>query len=177
MDAFAPAGTPAFAPPPAVRLKNAVTLTNDYIAGTHGRIGMFATLFFGLLDPRTGELAYVNGGHLPPMLIGAGGLKGRLERTGPAVGAWLNADYGVGQAALELGDALFAFTDGLTETANRAGEFFSADALIPLFASDQPLPAALARIQQRIESYAAGEHPADDVTMLAVRRATPHASC
>jgi len=170
MDAFAPAGAPAFAPPPDARLKNAVTLTNDYIAGTHGRIGMFATLFFGLLDPRTGQLAYVNGGHLPPMLISAGGLKESLERTGPAVGAWLGADYGVGQTVIEPGDALFACTDGLTETANRAGEYFSPAGLIPPLTTHQPLSAALAHIQRQVDAYAAGEHPADDITMLAVRR-------
>jgi len=45
------------------------------MAETHGHTGMFATAFFGILDPRTGTLTYVNGGHLPPLLVNAHGLK------------------------------------------------------------------------------------------------------
>src|SRR6185295_3398345 len=50
----------------AAGLLRVVRLTNDYIARTHGRSNMFATLFFGVLDPATGDLAYVNGGHEAP---------------------------------------------------------------------------------------------------------------
>jgi len=62
---------------------DAVSLTNEYIAHEHGEEGMFATLFFGIIDPSTGVLSYINGGHEPLIIVGADGIKNRLKPTGP----------------------------------------------------------------------------------------------
>ena len=152
------------------RLKNAISLTNKYIAETHGDTGMFATIFFGILDPRTGVLTYINGGHLPPMLINKHGAKEILKLTGPAVGAASDAEYAIMEVVIEQGDTFFAYTDGLTDTANPAGEYYSEKGLIPLFAGDQTLSSLLVQIQEQIENYATGAQQFDDITMLAVRR-------
>jgi sigma-B regulation protein RsbU (phosphoserine phosphatase) len=64
----------------------AVSSTNNYIANLHGRECMYATLFFGVLNPSTGVLSYINGGHEPLYVINAGRIKNRLKPTGPAVG-------------------------------------------------------------------------------------------
>lgn len=133
-----------------MRLKNAISLTNHYIAETHGDTGMFATIFFGILDPGNGVLAYINGGHQPPLLINREGVKEVLNLTGPAVGAAADADYGIRNTVVEHGDTLFATTDGLTETESPAGETLGMDELIPLFAGDQALASVLGQIQQRI---------------------------
>ncbi len=155
---------------PADRLKHAISLTNNYIAETHGETGMFSTIFFGILDPHTGVLTYVNGGHLPPLLIGGQGAKQALRATGPAVGAALDADYGLAEVTIEPGDTFFAYTDGLTDTANSSGEHYSERTLIPLLVGDQSLSSSLAQIQGQLETYATGERQFDDVTILAVRR-------
>jgi serine phosphatase RsbU (regulator of sigma subunit) len=152
------------------RLKNAISLTNNYIAETHGNTGMFATIFFGILDPRTGILTYINGGHLPPMLINWHGVKEILKRTGPAVGAVFAADYAIKEVVIEQGDTFFAYTDGLTDTANPSGEYYSVEGLIPLLAGDRTLSSLLVQIQEQIENYATGARQFDDITMLAVRR-------
>ena len=47
------------------RMLQAVSLTNDYISLEHSHETMFATLFFGILNPVSGEIAYINGGHEP----------------------------------------------------------------------------------------------------------------
>jgi sigma-B regulation protein RsbU (phosphoserine phosphatase) len=47
----------------------AAELTNTYICENHGDMNMFATLFFGVLDPATGTLTYVNGGHDSPIIF------------------------------------------------------------------------------------------------------------
>jgi len=152
------------------RLKNAISLTNNYIVETHGDTGMFATIFFGVLDPHTGVLTYINAGHLPPMLINQHGTKETLKLTGPAVGAVSDADYAIMEVVIERGDAFFAYTDGLTDTANPAGEYYGAKGLIPGFAGDQTLSSLLVQIQKQIEDYATGAEQFDDITMLAVRR-------
>jgi serine phosphatase RsbU (regulator of sigma subunit) len=153
-----------------MRLKNAMSLTNNYMADTHGETSMFCTIFFGILDTHTGKLIYINGGHLPPKVINQNGVKEILTVTGPAVGIAAGAEYTTDRVQLEYGDTFFAHTDGLTDTINPAGEYFNEQALIPLFVGEKPLSALLAQIQDQIKDYSTGAKQADDITMLAVRR-------
>ena len=155
----------------AMRIRNAISFTNRYVAETHGNTSMFATLFLGILDTRSGVLTYANGGHLPPMLINEHGVKAILQRTGPAVGLVSLADYGTGEVKIEPGDTLFAYTDGLTDTANPAGQCFSAEELTPLFAKPETLESLLAHAYQQIGAFSEGAAQIDDITLLAVRRA------
>jgi sigma-B regulation protein RsbU (phosphoserine phosphatase) len=152
------------------RLLNAISLTNNYFAETHGRTSMFCTIFFGILDPATGILTYVNGGHLPPKLIQKQGVKEILSVTGPAVGTIPGVEFFAKEARLEADDIFFAHTDGLSDVVNLAGEYFNDLELIPLFKGDQPLTALLDSIQERIKDYSSGGKQNDDITMLVVRR-------
>jgi sigma-B regulation protein RsbU (phosphoserine phosphatase) len=64
-----------------------ISLTNDYIAINHADLGMFATLFFGVLEPKTGKLTYISGGHEPVYILHPeGGIRDQLNSSGPAVG-------------------------------------------------------------------------------------------
>ena len=77
-----------------------VQATNDYIARTHGRANMFATVFFAVLDPASGSLEYINAGHELPVLVAADGhVRGRLAPTGPAVGLMPELEFGVRSGA------------------------------------------------------------------------------
>jgi sigma-B regulation protein RsbU (phosphoserine phosphatase) len=152
-------------------LRDAVSLTNDYIAGTHASANMFATLFFGLLDPATGSLAYVNGGHEPPILWGPGGLKAELAPTGPIVGIFPEARFSVGDVQLEPGDTLLAFTDGVTEAEAPGCAPFGRQGLHALLAEPtNSAEALLARIRATLADLAPGQEASDDITLLAVRR-------
>lgn len=151
---------------------NAVTVTNDYIANTHGRTNMFATLFVGALDPTTGVVAYVNGGHEPPRILAAsGGVRLLLPPTGPAVGMLPEIPFSAGRVVLAPGETLVVLTDGVTESRSPDGAFFgdeTTDALLsrPVDSADGVLQALL----DAVHVHAAGEPAADDVTLLAVRR-------
>src|SRR5581483_8579276 len=72
---WVPAGPGAEDTVASVMLRAAMEQTNRYVVKNHGDAAMFATLFFGMLDPETGVLHYVNGGHEPPVLAGAGRVK------------------------------------------------------------------------------------------------------
>lgn len=155
----------------AARLKNAVVQTNNYVAHTHSRAGRFTTLFFGLLDPASGELVYINGGHEPPLILGPAGVIGRLETTGPVVGIFPDLDFAVGEARLEPGQTLLIYTDGVTDAQNPDSAFFSQDRLLSLAA--QPTSSATAlleRIEASLRDHIAGARQFDDITMLAARR-------
>ena len=148
-----------------------VALTNDYIAKQHDRMNMFATLFFGVLDPANGLLAYINGGHEPPFIIGDSGLKQKLDTTGIAVGFVPNTKFKIKRIRLEPGDILVAFTDGVLEALSPSGEMFTKDRLMPLL--DRPATSAsglLERIKQELQVHVDDAKQADDITMVAVQR-------
>jgi sigma-B regulation protein RsbU (phosphoserine phosphatase) len=157
--------------PGTTALKKAVVLTNDYIANNHGQTSMFATLFFGVLDPTTGTLTYINGGHEPPMLIGPTGIKARLAPTGPAVGIFAGMEFGIEQVNLEYGDTLLAFTDGVLDASNNANQFFGELKLERLL--QPPVISAesiLETILVALHDHMAGVEQFDDITLLALRR-------
>jgi serine phosphatase RsbU (regulator of sigma subunit) len=154
------------------RVLHAVTVTNDYIANTHGRTNMFATLFVGALDPSTGIVAYVNGGHEPPRILAAGGgVRMLLPPTGPAVGMLPEIPFATGHFTLAAGETLVVLTDGVTESRSPGGELLGDDATDALLSAHiSGADDVLDRVLAAVHAHAAGEPAADDVTMLAVRR-------
>jgi sigma-B regulation protein RsbU (phosphoserine phosphatase) len=154
-----------------VALKNAMDLTNEFIVRNHADANMFATTFFAVLDPATGQLNYVNGGHNPPVIIGPEGIKDRLKATGPAPGVLPNVDYRLGQAQMEPGDILFTFTDGVTDAKNPAGQLFTEKRMLALI--EPPAESALAlldRVDDALRAHIDTANQFDDITMLAARR-------
>lgn len=152
-------------------LKNAMELTNNYIAHTHGSTHMFATVFFGVLDPSDGLLLYINGGHEPPIVVNSAGVKEQLETTGPLVGVFPGERFEIRSVSMEPGDTLVAFTDGVTEALNARGEFFGGERLNALMA--QPVSTAaelLDGIRASVQAHIDGADPSDDIALLAVRR-------
>jgi sigma-B regulation protein RsbU (phosphoserine phosphatase) len=103
------------------RMLQAVSLTNDYISLEHGHETMFATLFFGILNPVNGEIAYINGGHEPLFIIGPSGIKETLKAAGPVVGIITGAEFKIQRSQLEPGDILIGYTDGVTEALSPHG--------------------------------------------------------
>jgi serine phosphatase RsbU (regulator of sigma subunit) len=157
--------------PSAAGLSRAVGETNDYIARTHERSSMFATVFFGLLEPDSGSLLYVNAGQEPPLLLGADGIRERLAPTGPAVGLLPERDFQVRRTHLAPGEVLLAFTDGVTEARSASGEFFGEARLAAALEGRVPLVEdLLARIEESVDAYCGGAEANDDLTMIALAR-------
>lgn len=160
--------------PGTTALKKAVVLTNNYIANNHGQTSMFATLFFGVLDPASGSLTYINGGHEPPMLVGPAGVKARLAPTGPAVGIFPDMEFGIGQIQLDTGDTLLAFTDGVLDARSLTDQFFGKLRLERLIQMPTvSAESALDNIMQALHEHMAGVEQFDDITLLALKRNAP----
>jgi len=147
--------------------------TNDYIARTHDGANMFATMFVGVLDPLDGSLGYVNAGHESPAIAGAvgGTVRARLAPTGPAVGLLPGLAFGFARETLARGEALLAFTDGVTDARAADGALFGEERLLPLIGGADGAAGLVARVRHAIHAHAGEEAPFDDVTMLAVSRA------
>jgi sigma-B regulation protein RsbU (phosphoserine phosphatase) len=164
-------GNPGASFATAERLQRSITLTNNYIVETHYDSGMFATLFFGILDPRDGRLTYVNGGHEPPLIIHSGQLRKPLYKTGPAVGALTDCRFDVGVVQLNPGEMLFTFTDGAPEAKDPHGEFFGRERLLDIFRQfDQTADEIVKTIEANLRGHIDGATQFDDITLLAVRR-------
>jgi len=155
----------------AARVLSTIVSTNDYIARTHGSANMFATLFFGVLDPADGTLSWVNAGHEAPIVLADSGVGARLAPTGPALGMLPGMTFQARQSRIERGQTLFAFTDGVTEARDASGRLYSEERLLEELRESAPSAAALLeRIERAVSAYSTGAERSDDITMLAVRR-------
>ena len=149
----------------------AVRLTNDYVAEKHWQMSMFATLFFGILDPKTGLLSYINGGHEPLFIINQDGIQQTLNSTGPAVGMMPNMKFEIKEVQLEPGEILIGYTDGVTEAKSPEGKLFTDKRLKELV--EKPSNSAselIDRIKKELFDYMEDAAQFDDITMLAVQR-------
>ncbi|MGB7877047.1 MAG: histidine kinase N-terminal 7TM domain-containing protein [Anaerolineales bacterium] len=158
--------------------------TNNFIAEYHGRSNMFATLFFGILDPDSGVLYYVNGGHEPPVIMDKdGAITRRLMPTGPAVGLFPDLEFQVEQIQMEVGDLLVGFTDGATDAKNSAGELFSEERLLTSIASPwTSIFSMFFELTTALQKHIGKQKQFDDITLISFRRKlTPdidhHAIC
>jgi serine phosphatase RsbU (regulator of sigma subunit) len=132
---------------------------------------MFATIFYGILEPQTGKLAFINGGHEPPIIIGPEGIKTILKPTGPAVGLYPKLEFETGSIIMAPGDTLLVYTDGVTDARNKAGATFTKNRLITLaensFATAEDL---ITKIKSRVNEHISSENQFDDITIVALRR-------
>ena len=152
-------------------LANTIALTNNYVATTHGKTSMFASVFFGLLDPESGAIDYINAGHEEAFVIGRNGIRHALPPTGPVVGIFAGANYGIEAAILEPGETILLYTDGVPEATSESGEQLSDERLRSMLDSwhgtaDQ----LLQMIANSVSEFAKGARQHDDITMLASRR-------
>ena len=150
---------------------NAVKLTNDYIAHEHGKEGMFATLFFGVINPSSGILAYINAGHEPVFIVNSSGVKKSLESTAPAVGMMLNMKFEIQQVRMEPRDILIGYTDGVIEALAPNGDLFTRKRLMSILEqSPSSVSELVKRIKTGLSTHIHNAPPSDDVTMIAVQR-------
>jgi sigma-B regulation protein RsbU (phosphoserine phosphatase) len=137
------------------------------------RSGLFVTLFYAILDAERGELAYSSAGHNPALLLSAAGGMQRLE-PGPGetvLGVIEDVRYRTGRASFAPGDALFIYTDGVTEARDGAGNLFGPARLEAVLRHGAPTAEGLVRaVVDAVREFAAGAPQSDDVTALAVRR-------
>jgi sigma-B regulation protein RsbU (phosphoserine phosphatase) len=154
----------------------AVVHTNRYVARNHGDLGMFATQFFGVLEPASGGLAYINAGHDPIFVLSPdGGVREQLDATSPAVGISSDTVFAVRRTTIRPGEMLFSYTDGIPEATSREGAFFGRERLMALLEGRLATAAGLVKtIAEEVSAHTGEAEQFDDITMLVVRRdATP----
>ncbi len=153
-------------------LKAAVTLTNNYIIDNHADLNMFATMFFGILDPRTGGLDYINGGHNPPYILDQdGNIKHILKPNGSAVGMLKEVEFVVDHVQIDPGDFLVTYTDGVPDARDPHGKRFKDEGFRQLLKSPASnVTQLMDRVESALRSHIADAPQFDDITLLFARR-------
>jgi phosphoserine phosphatase RsbU/P len=133
---------------------------------------MFATVFFGVLDLRSGELRYCNCGHVAPFHLTPEGDIHRLRRTGLPLAIDPDVTAGVATTRLSPGDKLVLITDGVTEANDSEMAEFGEARLDDIFGAAGALPPAalLERVFAAVDAFAQGADQADDIACLIVER-------
>lgn len=141
----------------------------------HAPPSRFITLFFGVFDPASGALVYVNAGHLPPLLRRTDGRIERLLTGGAALGLARTSRYEAREARLMPGDVLVLYSDGITEAEDPAGAAFDEQGLGAVLERrpDATAPDLCDAILAAVRAHARDTRFADDLTIVALRRLPP----
>ncbi len=135
------------------------------------RSEMFVSVFYGVLDLRSGAIEYSNGGHNPPMVLRRSGELERLVGTGGTVlGVLPGLTYRRGATALAPGEVIFLYSDGITEAMNADGECFAELRLAQsLDRSCSGDPRVLVdAVVEDVQRWAGSEPQSDDITALSI---------
>ena len=130
----------------------------------------FASLFYAEYEPATRVLNYVNAGHNPPIVVRPGKECAlfQLAAEGMPVGIFAEARFETSRFQLRIGDILVAYTDGITEAANAAGEQWGLERLERLLRSCGGMTSGeiVTRVLEAVSDFAEGEPQRDDVTLV-----------
>jgi serine phosphatase RsbU (regulator of sigma subunit) len=135
-------------------------------------VAPFVTAFFAQIDCELETITYCNAGHFPPILLRSDGSTELLEIGGPLLGALEGGEFVSGELMLEPGDTLVAYSDGVLECRNRAGEEFGLERLTAsLQEVKQPSAhATLMMLLAAVQDYANGSPLSDDVSLTLIQR-------
>lgn len=133
--------------------------------------GQYATLVVGRAA-EDGSVEFVSAGHLPLLHLHGDGVAPK-DSTGVPLGMFCNARFPVHRLTLSLGDAVFLYTDGLTEARNRAGQEYGLQRIRALAARNirKASDGLISECLEDLASFGEGIKQTDDLTLLALRRA------
>jgi sigma-B regulation protein RsbU (phosphoserine phosphatase) len=131
--------------------------------------GRFITFCFAWIDPARQSLVYANAGHNPPLLLHRNGEIVRLGEGGMVMGVFADAAFKQAELALQPGDRLLFYTDGITEAPNADGEEFGEDRLEAAgrTAPDRSAEAMKDHVLAQLAAFTGGSF-ADDATLIVV---------
>ncbi len=152
-------------------LADAVRLANEALCKNNEE-GLFVTAFTAVIDLAARKVTYVNAGHnLPAIISGKGEAHCIPKGKDPMLAAMDGLDFSEETCRISPGDALFLYTDGVTEAMNCEMEMFSKERMLDTL---RILAGKAAReivegVMETVDKHAAGAEQSDDITMLCIR--------
>ena len=133
---------------------------------------MFVTVFYGVLDTRSGAFEYSNGGHNSPYLLANDGSVKQLPDVGGLLlGAMKDVEYQSNVIMLQPGESLIFYTDGVTEAFNKDNEEYKESRLEKVFEGKNSLNAneIVTSVFEDVQTFTNGVEQSDDITCLALK--------
>ena len=134
----------------------------------------FATIVYGILDPKSMTFTYSNAGHCYPMLLRGEKIE-ELQTGGIILGCFGFAEFETETIELESGNKILFYTDGLTEAEFEAeGEFYGEERLEQVFKKNSNLPAdeLCKKIREDLFGFCGTNQQKDDITIVAIKAST-----
>jgi len=151
--------------------RECISITNKMLYNNMSS-NKFATLFYGILNPGKNEITYCNAGHNKPMLIARNNDIRRLPTTGMALGIVPDAPYEESIVAMEAGELMVIFSDGITEAMNNKEEEFGEERLLKILLNNKNETAdkIVETIFQEVKLFTVSNQQADDMTAVVIKR-------
>jgi sigma-B regulation protein RsbU (phosphoserine phosphatase) len=131
---------------------------------------MFVTLFCAILNIRTGQVDYSNGGHNLPYYLHRDGVSPLENLGGRVLGLVQQSPYASGRMVLGPGEALLLYTDGITEAMDSSETLYSTQRLERFLASNRGSSPRqmIGDLVSDVRQFAGGAPQSDDITVLAL---------
>jgi serine phosphatase RsbU (regulator of sigma subunit) len=131
----------------------------------------FITFFVAIFDPKTNRLDYINAGHNPPLAVSQSGLIKELTEGGLLLGVMPEMPYQQGSIQLSVGDIVFLYTDGLSESTRADEEMFGEERIKQFLAANSGLAPKilLEKLENEVSIFIGDQHLADDFTLLSAK--------
>jgi serine phosphatase RsbU (regulator of sigma subunit) len=130
---------------------------------------LFVTVFAGVLDLESGELAYCNAGHENPWCVRPGGIARLTEGDGPPLCVVDGFAYRAATTHLAAGDLVCIVSDGVTEASDPAHSLYGTARIEQVLRATHTARGVVDALRDDVRSFAAGAEQSDDVTVLALR--------
>lgn len=146
---------------------NGMALLNNALESGNSNC-MFVTLFFGVLDLKSGELRFASAGHTPPSLLRGGDSQPLAQESGPALGLAPDLEFPENRVQLCGGDRLAIYTDGIDEAFNQHNKMFGFERLNRMLEQtrDDTTADSGIKIIQAIDDFAGSKPQSDDISLM-----------
>ncbi len=141
-----------------------VTSMNNSLS-RNNKNDMFVTFFLGVLDLASGQLSYCNAGHNPPLLL-CGDIRPLNAVPNLPLGVVSEIEFKEQEVTLHPDDAMFLFTDGVTEAEDAAAQQFGDDRMVQVLRTRRPSAQHLEAMQAAVKDFVGDAPQSDDLTML-----------
>ena len=156
---------------PRYEMKTMAEKLNNFV-NQSSAINAFITFFFCELNKESGEIEFINAGHNPPLLLNRAGNVRTLESSGMCLGMLPQMTYEVRKEVLMPGEVCVLYTDGITESRNKANEEYGGERLAEVCRTNARAMASelMDAVFRDLDAFTEKAPAADDRTLVVIRR-------